>query len=143
MAFLLKDYDGSAGVMVDSNVWIDCMDASSAWHDWAIDHLQLASEAGALHINQIIYAELLVPAMSSKYVDEVLGIYQTLHSNLPWEGAALTAGAYQNYRQRGGSKALPMPDFYIGAHAAVMNLSVLSRDKKLYSTYFPRLNLFG
>ena len=80
------------------------MDIESSTHDWAVDQLQLASERGALHINQIIYAELLVPAMSAKYVDEVLDVYQTQRSNLPWHAAALTAQVYQNYRQRGGNR---------------------------------------
>ncbi|MBV5299856.1 MAG: hypothetical protein JZU64_17430 [Rhodoferax sp.] len=60
MASLLH-YDGGSGYMVDSNIWIDCMDTTSPWHDWAIDQLQACSEQGVLHINALIYAELLVP----------------------------------------------------------------------------------
>lgn len=139
MAPDLAAYDGSAGVMVDTNVWIDCIDDASRWHDWAIDRLQACSERSPLHINIVIYTELLVPQPDARTLDAMLDVYETLRSPLPWTCAALAARAFALYRRRGGGRSRPMPDFYIGAHAAVANLSVLTRDRAGYASYFPRL----
>lgn len=135
----LSSYDGSAGVLVDTNIWIDCIDRSSAWHEWAVEQLQVCSERYPLHVNLIVYTELLVPGPDVAALDAMLDVYDTLRSGLPWACAALTAKAFAAYRRRGGTKQLPMPDFYIGAHAAVANLSVLTRDASGYKSYFPRL----
>jgi predicted nucleic acid-binding protein len=140
-AVSLAGYDGSAGTLVDTNIWIDCIDASSAWRDWAIDQLQLCSEKAPLHINLIIYAELLVPNPDVELLDELLDVYDVQRSALPWNCAALAAAAFRQYKTRGGTRTLPLPDFFIGAHAAVANLSVLTRDTSGYSSYFPRLKL--
>lgn len=135
----LRDYDGSAGVLVDTNVWVDCIDKASAFHEWAIEQLQACSERSPLHVNLVIYTELLVPDPDAAALDNMLDVYDTLRSPLPWTCARLTARAFAAYRRRGGSKLRPLPDFYIGAHAAVSNLSVLTRDPGGYSSYFPRL----
>ena len=135
----LAAYDGSAGVMVDTNVWIDCIDEGSAWHDWAIEQLQASSERSPLHVNIVVYTELLVPQPDVAAVDAMLDVYDTLRSPLPWACAALAARAFALYRQRGGPRVRPMPDFYIGAHAAVANLRVLTRDRVGYASHFPRL----
>jgi predicted nucleic acid-binding protein len=135
----LADYDGSAGTLVDTNVWVDCIDASSPWHEWAVDQLQLRCERAPLHVNLIIYTELLVPGIEVDALDGLLDVYDTLRSPLPWASAALTAAAFAVYRGRGGSRVKPMPDFFIGAHAAVANLSVLTRDPRPYRSYYPRL----
>ena len=139
----LAGYDGGSGFMVDSNVWIDCMDASSPWHDRAIDQLQACSERGLLHINALIYAELLVPGTAPAALDALLDVYRTRRSNLPWSSAQLAAQAFRLYRQRGGAKTAPLPDFFIGAHAAVANLTVLTRDVGPYRSYFARLKTQG
>lgn len=135
----LADYDGSAGVMVDTNVWIDCLDEGGACHDWAIEQLQVCSEKAPLHVNIVIYTELLVPQPDLHALDAMLDVYDTLRSPLPWACAALAARAFALYRRRGGARSRPMPDFYIGAHAAVANLSVLTRDRAGYASYFSRL----
>jgi predicted nucleic acid-binding protein len=70
-------------------------------------------------------------------------VYDTQRSPLPWSCAALAAKAFSLYRQRGGAMSLPLPDFLIGAHAAVANLSVLTRDPSGYASYFPRLALLS
>ena len=139
----LSSYDGSAGVLVDTNVWIDCIDSASPWHDWAVEQLQICSERFPVHVNLVIYTELLVPGPDVEALDALLDVYETLRSPLPWACAALTAKAFGLYRGRGGTKLRPMPDFYVGAHAAVANLSVLTRDPGPYKSYFPRLALLG
>jgi predicted nucleic acid-binding protein len=135
----LSNYDGSAGTLVDTNVWVDCIDETSPWHEWAVEQLQIFSERSPLHVNLIIFTELLVPGPSVQALGALLDVYETLRTPLPWACASLTAAAFSLYRQRGGSKLLPLPDFYIGAHAAVSNLSVLTRDPAPYRSYFPRL----
>jgi predicted nucleic acid-binding protein len=137
----LADYDGSAGTLVDTNVWVDCIDTGSPWHRWAIDQLQGLSEQAPLHINLIVYTELLVPGPDVDALDAMLDVYDALRSPLPWASASLTAAAFARYRGRGGPRLKPIADFYIGAHAAVANLSVLSRDAAPYRSYFPRLRV--
>lgn len=139
----LARYDGSAGVLVDTNVWVDCIDDASPWHDWAIERLQVCSERSPLHVNMVIYAELLIPGPDVRALDAMLDIYEALRSPLPWAAASLTAAAYAMYRRRGGSKHKPLPDFFIGAHAAVSNLSVLTRDPRPYKSYFAKLQVIA
>lgn len=143
VAASLASYDGSAGVLVDTNVWVDCIDTESPWHDWAVEQLQQCSERSPLHVNLIIYTELLVPGPDVALLDELLDVYEVRRSGLPWACAALAASAFGLYKRRGGARTLPLPDFFIGAHAAISNLSVLTRDPAGYSTYFPRLALLG
>jgi predicted nucleic acid-binding protein len=135
----LAAYDGSAGTLVDTNVWIDCLDAGSHWHDWAIDRVQSCAERAPLHVNVIIYAELLVPGIAPAALDAVLAVFDAQRSDLPWASSALAARAFALYRQRGGARVRPLRDFFIGAHAAVANLCVLTRDRAGYASYFPRL----
>jgi predicted nucleic acid-binding protein len=139
----LASYDGSAGVLVDTNVWVDCIDEASPWHDWAIEQLQRCSERCPLHINIVIYSELLIPGPDIRSLDAMFDVYETSRSPLPWAAASLAAAAYALYRRRGGSKHKPLPDFFIGAHAAVANLCVLTRDSKPYKSYFSRLEVIA
>jgi len=139
----LSKYDGSAGFLVDTNIWIDCMDPGSPWHEWSVDQLQSCSEQAPVHVNLVIYTELLIPGPDMDALDAMLDVYETLRSPLPWTCAGLAAQAYLNYRRGDGARLAPLPDFYIGAHAAVANLSVLSRDVRPYRNYFPRLRCIG
>jgi predicted nucleic acid-binding protein len=137
----LSGYDGSAGTLVDTNVWIVCIDEASAWHEWAVEQLQVLSQQSPLRVNLIVYTELLVPGPDVAALDGLLDVYEVQRSALPWACAALAAAAFALYRRRGGAKQTPLSAFYIGAHAAVSNLSVLTRDPAPYKSYFPRLHL--
>ena len=139
----LDEYDGTAGILVDTNVWIDCIDESSSWHQWAIEQLHSCGEHYRLHVNIVIYSELLIPGPDVAALDAMLDIYATLRTQLPWAAASLTATAYALYRRSGGTKQKPLPDFFIGAHAAVSNLSVLTRDPKPYKSYFAKLQVIA
>lgn len=139
----LARYDGSAGTLVDTNVWIDCIAASSPWHDWAAEQLQACSERAPLHINLVIFTELLIPGPDPALLDAMLDVYDVQRTALPWACASLAAMALALYRQRGGAKTKPLPDFYIGAHAAVGNFSVLTRDAAPFRSYFPQLRLLA
>ena len=142
-AVTLRTYNGSAGALVDTNMWVDCINSKSPWHDWAIEQLQVCSERAPLHVNLIIYAELLVPGPNISALDELLDVYDTQRSQLPWASAALAAKAFDIYRRRGGARLRPLPDFFIGAHAAVANLCVLTRDSARHASHFPRLVLLA
>lgn len=139
----LRLYDGSAGVLVDSNAWVDCIDDESEWHDWALEQLQVCSERSPLHVNIVILTELLAIRPDVQALDAMFDVYDTRRSPLPWTCAALAARAFALYRYRGGARTKPMPDFYIGAHAAAANLSVLTRDRAGFASCFPRLNLIA
>ena len=115
------------------------MDSASPWHTWSVDQVQTCGEAGVLHVNMVVYTELLVPAPDVDLLDAMLDVYAVQRSDLPWSCAALAARAFSLYRQRGGGKAKPLADFFIGAHAAVSNLTLLTRDGGAYKSYFPRL----
>jgi hypothetical protein len=122
---------------------VDCIDEASPWHDWAVENLQICSERCPLHENIVIYAELLIPGPDAGALDAMLDIYETMRSPLPWAAASLAAAAYVLYRRRGGSRHKPLPDFFIGAHAAISNLSVLTRDPRPYKSYFARLEVIA
>ena len=139
----LSSYDGSAGVLVDTNVWVDCIDDASPWHEWAIEQLQRCSERYPLHVNIVIFTELLIPAPDIGALDAMLDIYETSRTSLPWAASSLAAAAFALYRRRGGGRDKPLPDFFIDAHAAVANLSVLTRDPKPYRNYFARLSVIA
>lgn len=139
----LSSYDGSAGVLVDTNVWVDCIDDASPWHEWAIEQLQRCSERYPLHVNIVIFTELLIPAPDIGALDAMLDIYETSRTSLPWAASSLAAAAFVLSRRRGGGRDKPLPDFFIGAHAAVANLSVLTRDPKPYRNYFARLSVIA
>ena len=137
----LSAYDGSAGFLVDTSIWIDCIDPASPWHAWAVDQLQACSERAPLHVNLVIYTELLVPEPTVDALDALLDVYETQRRALPWSCAALAAGAFGQYRRSGGLRHTPLPEFFIGAHAAVANLTVLTRDPTPYRSHFGRLAL--
>lgn len=130
-------YDGTSGYLVDSNVWIDCMRPDSPWHNWAVDALQACAERAPLHVNLIVFTELLGLNAPVDLVDEMLASVEAHKTDLPWSCAALAAKAFEFYRLRGGTRRSPMPDFYIGAHAAASNFTVLTRDNRPFASYFP------
>lgn len=103
--------------------------------------MQECSEAAPLHINLVIYTKLLVPEPNVDALDEMLDVYATQRSELPWQCARLCAKALGLYRKRGGIRRSPLPDFYIGAHAAVANLSVLTRDAAPHRECFRHLKV--
>ncbi len=127
--------------LVDSNVLIDVINDDPAWFEWSARALTRAADSGPIAINQIIYAELSVRYQSIDDFETAVTGYQLERLDLPWDAAFLAGKAYKRYRDRGGSKAAPMPDFYIGAHAAVSGLTLLTRDARRYREYFPKLKI--
>jgi predicted nucleic acid-binding protein len=101
------------------------------------------ADGSMLVINPIIYAEVSIGFERIEELDEVLPLDSFRRDPLPWEAAFLAGKCFLEYRRRGGARRSPLPDFYIGAHAAVMGLPLLTRDARRYRTYFPHLSLLA
>jgi len=105
--------------------------------------LARCAESGMLVINPIIYAEVSVGFERIEELDAVLPLESFRRDPLPWEAAFLAGKCFLAYRRRGGARRSPLPDFYIGAHAALAGLPLLTRDARRYRTYFPHLSLLA
>jgi predicted nucleic acid-binding protein len=130
-----------AATLVDSNVLIDSLNPGSPWRAWADDAMEDALEHGALFVNQVIYAEISTGFPTPEECDWALGERWVERIPLPWPASFLAGRAFLEYRRRSGLKRSPLPDFFIGAHAAVEGLSLLTRDPGRYRTYFPTVKL--
>jgi predicted nucleic acid-binding protein len=129
--------------LVDSNVLLDIFTEDEDWLDWSADRLEDAASRGAVVINPIIYAEVSMRFETIEELDEALPAAYYRREPLPWEAAFLAGQCFVKYRRRGGTRRSPLPDFYIGAHAAVARLTLLTRDARRYRTYFPTLRLIA
>lgn len=131
--------DGRA-TLVDTNVLLDVLTNDPVWTVWSAGRLADASDRGLLAINPIIYAELAVGFSSIEDLDGLLGDdFERL--SLPWEAGFLAGQCFKRHRRLGGNRRSPLPDFYIGAHAMVGGLTLLTRDAARYRAYFPKLSL--
>jgi predicted nucleic acid-binding protein len=132
-----------SAVLVDSNILLDVMSEDSRWFSWSAKALASAAESFRLVINPIIYAEVSI--RYSRVEDLNAALPQTFveREEVPYEAAFLAGKAFLIYRQRGGTKRSPLPDFFIGAHASIEGYSLLTRDVARYRTYFPRLPLIA
>lgn len=128
-------------VLVDANILIDIATDDPSWGKWSADVLEQAGRGRHLVINPLIYAEVSVAFSRIEDLDQLLpsGLFQ--REDLPWEAGFLAGKAYLGYRRRGGARTSPLPDFYIGAHAAVRDYALLTRDAARYATYFPTVQL--
>lgn len=128
-------------ILVDSNVIIDVLTRDPVWSAWSEAALEQAADREDLAINPIIYAEIASGFPTQADLDRHLADDQFRRLPLPY-GAGFVAGrAFVEYRRRGGVRTSPLPDFYIGAHAAVSGLGLLTRDARRYVGYFPKVRL--
>ncbi len=128
-------------VLVDSNVLLDVVVRDSAWYDWSVQAMTVAY--GRLAINPIIYAEVSVGYDRIEDIDAALLEHDLARRPLPYAAAFLAGKAFLTYRRGGGTRRSPLPDFYIGAHAAVEGMQLLTRDPRRYRVYFPKLKLIA
>ena len=128
--------------LVDTSVLIDVL-APSPWRAWSEEHLSAAADDGDLAINQVIYAEVAVGFGSQERLERTLQGVGLVRLGVPWAAAWLAARAFLDYRRQGGSRTAPLPDFFIGAHAAAADLPLLTRDPKRVRTYFPGVRLIA
>lgn len=131
----------TAGTLVDSNVLLDILTEDPRWCDWSTTALIQAAEAGPLHINPVIYAEVSIRFSRLEELDEVLPPEEFRRDPIPWAAAFLAGKVFVEYRRRSGTRSSPLPDFFIGAHAAVAGYDLLTRDSARYRTYFPTVDL--
>jgi predicted nucleic acid-binding protein len=131
------------GVLVDSNVLLDIATDDSKWAAWSGRALAQCAEHAPLVINPLIYAEVSIGFQSIEALDAALPASLYQRAQLPWEAGFLAGKSFVAYRRRGGLRTTPMPDFYIGAHAAIERLALLTRDEARYSTYFPTVEILS
>ncbi len=127
--------------LVDSNVLLDIATQDPAWCQWSAEALAEAANQGQLVINAIIYAEVSIGFATIEELDDALPPDVFARERLPYEAAFLGGKALLAYRRSGGARSVPLPDFYIGAHAAVSGHRLLTRDAQRYRTYFPTVRL--
>ena len=130
-------------IMIDSNVLLDLMTEDMRWLSWSAAAVEKAADRFRLVINPIIYAEVSI--RYSRIEDLEAALPRTLldREAIPYEAAFLAGKCFLAYRQQGGTKQSPLPDFFIGAHAAVAGYRLLTRDAARYRSYFPRLSLIA
>ena len=125
--------------LVDSNVLLDVLTDDPNWGERSCLALARAADAGRLAINPIVYAEVSVGFERVEELDASLPPEVFERRALPWAAGFLAGKCFVRYRLDGGERRSPPPDFYIGAHAAVEGLTLLTRDARRYRTYLPRL----
>lgn len=130
-------------VLVDSNVLLDIATADPRWEEWSSIALAQAADASPLAINPIIYAEVSIRYETIEELELVVPAEVFRREPLPYEAGFLAGKAFMSYRRRGGRRSVPLPDFYIGAHAAVASFQLLTRDASRYRTYFPTVELIA
>ena len=128
-------------MLVDTNVLIDVLENDPDWADWSIGQLRAQSRVHRLIINPIIYSELSLTFSTVEALDEVLDDMALPVVEIPRPALFLAGKAFVRYRRNKGSKSHVLPDFFIGAHAAVSGLPVLTRDTRRYKTYFSSIRL--
>jgi hypothetical protein len=127
--------------LVDSNVLLDIATEDRTWYEWSAHALANAADQGPLVINAIIYAEVSIGFAAIEELDDALPPDVFAREPLPYEAGFLAGKAFVAYRRRGGARLVPLPDFYIGAHAAINSHRLLTRDAQRHRTYFPTVQL--
>lgn len=133
----------SVAFLVDSNVLLDVMTEDIRWFAWSSQALEKAADTSRLVINAIIYAEVSTRYTRIEDLDEALPKSMFAREPLPFEAGFLAGKAFLAYRRRGGARPSPLPDFLIGAHAAIAGYGLITRDAARYRTYFPKLSLIA
>lgn len=127
--------------LVDSNVILDIVTEDAQWFHWSAAALESLAENHLLVINPIIYSEVSIGFDRIEDLDEAVAPERFRRDPLPWEAAFLAGKCFLKYRRSGGARRSPLPDFYIGAHAAVRGIPLVTRDPRRYKIYFPKLKL--
>ena len=130
-------------LLVDTNVLVDLLQNDPQWADWSIAQLRAQAKLHALAINPVIYAEMSLSFSTLEALDDVVLTMSLELREMPRPALFLAARAYALYRRRGGSKGQVLPDFFIGAHAAVEGWPLLTRDASRFKTYFPTLEVIA
>ena len=128
-------------ILLDSNVILDIWDDDPVWFEWSDRRVREQSALDELAINPIVYAEVSARFATSARLDEKLEDLNVIVVGIPRKAAFIAGKAFVQYRRQGGTKGNVLPDFFIGAHAAVLGCPVLTRDTRRYEAYFPKVRL--
>ena len=128
-------------ILVDSNVILDILTEDPQWFEWSAKTLVEQYNQGSLVINPIVYAEISIGFNQPEELEAALPEIFLRRDPLPYAAAFLAGQSFLDYRRRGGERRSPLPDFYIGAHAAISGMTLLTRDVNRYRTYFPSVPL--
>ncbi len=129
--------------LIDTNVLIDVAVRDPDWLAWSRKELERARRAGAMLINQIIYSEFAVRYETPEEVDQLIPADEFRREGLPWAAAFAASRAFSLYRRAGGKREKVLPDFLVGAHAAIRGYALLTRDPSGYRRYFPTVPLIS
>lgn len=130
-------------VLVDSNIILDILTEDPTWFSWSSGALAYQADTNTLIINPVIYAEMSIRFATIEELEEVLDPLVFRKEPIPWEAAFLAGKVFLKYKRGGGSRTTPLPDFFIGAHALVAGIPLLTRDRRRYRRYFPTLKLIA
>ncbi len=130
-------------ILVDSNVLLDIVTDDPVWAEWSTRRLEAYAETHELAINPVIFSEISVGFRRIEEVEHAFPSSLFLRLPLPWEAAFLAGKAFLSYKKHGGTRRSPLPDFFIGAHASVLGIPLLTRDAERYRTYFPKLEILS
>lgn len=130
-------------ILVDTCVLLDVVQDDPEWAEWSLAQLERATGRGGLVINPVIYAEFSVWYDDMETLERTLADFEVAFETLPREALFLAGKAFRQYRRRRGTRASVLPDFFIGAHAAVREIPVLTRDTTRIRSYFPTVALLA
>lgn len=130
-------------LLVDTNVLIDILEDDPNWADWSIQAIRAQAKIHRLAINSIIYSELSLTFSTVEALDEIVDEMQLTMIEIPRPALFLAGKAFGRYRRQGGTKSNVLADFFIGAHAAVARIPLLTRDTRRYESYFPSVALIS
>jgi predicted nucleic acid-binding protein len=137
----VTDPDRPIGYLIDSNVLLDVATEDPHWYQWSSTALTTAARTAPMLINPLIFGEVSMNYDTIEELDKVLPEPMFRRVPLPYPAGFLAGRAFLTYRSRGGERRSPLPDFYIGAHAAVDRLTLVTRDPRRYRTYFPTVDM--
>lgn len=129
--------------LVDSNVLLDVLQDDPRWAEWSAAQLAAAFDRGPVILNPVIFAEVASAFDTQQQLEAHFPLSEYERRGIPWKAAMLVAKAFLRYRHGGGAKTTPLPEFYIGAHAAIEKLALLTRDAARYRTYFPEVQVIA
>lgn len=132
-----------SAVLVDSNVILDVVTEDPKWGDWSSAAMERVADESSLVINPLVYSEVSMGFDRIEELESALPANVFLREPLPYEAAFLVGKAFLQYRRPGGARGSPLPDFHVGAHAAIAGYALLTRDARRYRSYFPTVRLIA
>jgi predicted nucleic acid-binding protein len=129
--------------LIDTNVLVDVLSDDPNWRSWSEDRLEERSDEGPLLINEVVYAELSLSFASEEELDAAIREFNVVLERSPKSALFLAGHVFERYRRAGGTRTGVLPDLFIGAHAQVARLPILTRDIRRYRTYFPAVELIS